>query len=59
MRKKYIIATIGIFAIVTGTFFYLMISENMEFFIIQFKWFMRAISPFIMIYLIYIGIKNN
>ena len=59
MKKKYFIATLGIFVIVTGIFFYLMISKNMELFITQFKWFMRAASPFIMVYLIYIGIKKN
>lgn len=46
------------FVTVTCMFMYLMISGNMETFIIQFKWFMRITSPFFMIYLIYIGSKK-
>ena len=58
MKKKYLIITLFIFLAVTSMFMYLMISENMEAFITQFKWFMRITSPFFMIYLIYIGSKK-
>ena len=58
MKKKYLTITLFIFVAVTSMFMYLMISENMESFITQFKWFMRITSPFFMIYLIYIGSKK-
>jgi threonine/homoserine/homoserine lactone efflux protein len=58
MIKKYLIITLFIFVAVTSMFMYLMISENMEAFITQFKWYLRITSPFFMIYLIYIGSKK-
>ncbi|MAZ61385.1 MAG: hypothetical protein CMG50_04325 [Candidatus Marinimicrobia bacterium] len=59
MNIKIILITIVSFILVTSLFMYLMITNNIEIFITQFKWFMRAASPFVMIYLIYIGSKNE
>lgn len=59
MNSKIILSTIILFILATSLFMYLMITKNMEMFITQFKWFMRATSPFLMIYLIYIGSKNE
>ena len=58
MKKIYIIIAFGILIVINTIFMYLMILEKMESFITQFKWFMRVVSPFIMIYLIYIGTKK-
>lgn len=58
MNAKIILSTIILFILATSLFMYLMITKNMDMFITQFKWFMRATSPFLMIYLIYIGSKK-
>ena len=58
MNIKYFYITIILFLLSTVILTYLMLSNNLEYFIYLFKWFMRTVSPFIMIYLIYIGIKK-
>ena len=58
MNIKYFYITIILFIVSTVILTYLMLSNNLEYFIYLFKWFMRTISPFIMIYLIYIGMKK-
>jgi hypothetical protein len=51
MNAKYTLIILGLFF---TTSMYLMISSRLEYFITQHKWLIRATSPFIMIYLIYI-----
>ena len=58
MNIKYFYITIILFLVSTVIFTYLMLSNNLENFIYLFKWFMRTVSPFIMVYLIYIGMKK-
>ena len=58
MNIKYFYITIILSLVSTIILTYLMLSNNLEHFIYLFKWFMRTISPFIMIYLIYIGMKK-
>ena len=58
MNIKYFYITIILFLVSTIILTYLMLSNNLEHFIYLFKWFMRTVSPFIMIYLMYIGMKK-
>ena len=51
MNTKYSLIIFGSFFVVNALFMYLMLSGNLDYFIIQFKWFMRITAPFFVIYL--------
>ena len=59
MYTKYVLITFSSFFIVTTLFIYLMISEELDSFLIQLKWFMRITFPLFVIFLFYLGIKNE
>ena len=58
MPSKYTIIIFGLFFIVSGISMYLMISDNWTNFIFKLKWFLRIVTPIIIVYLFYIG-KNK
>ena len=58
MYTKYILITFSSFFIVTTLFVYLMISEELDSFLIQLKWFMRITFPLFVIFLFYLGMKK-
>ena len=59
MYTKYVLITFSSFFIVTILFVYLMISEELDSFLIQLKWFMRITFPLFVIFLFYLGMKNE
>jgi len=59
MYTKYVLITFSSFFIVTTLFVYLMISEELDSFLIQLKWFMRITFPLFVIFLFYLGMKNE
>ena len=58
MYTKYILITFSSFFIVTTLFIYLMISGDLDSFLIQLKWFMRITFPLFVIFLFYLGMKK-
>ena len=57
MNTKYMLLILGSFVIVSSLFMYLMLSGNLDFFIVKLKWFLRVFIPFFIIYLFYLGNK--
>ena len=58
MNTKYSLIIFGSFFTVNALFMYLMLFGNLDYFITQFKWFMRITAPFFVIYLFYLGKKG-
>ena len=59
MYIKYTLITFSLFLIVTALFIYLMISGDLDTFLVQLKWFMRITFPLFVTFLFYLGIKNK
>tara|TARA_Y100001960_G_C14109764_1_gene556905 strand:- start:121 stop:306 length:186 start_codon:yes stop_codon:yes gene_type:complete len=59
MNTKYALIIFSIFFIVTIIFTYLKISGDLDSLLIQLKWFMRITFPLFVIFLFYLGIKNE
>ena len=59
MYTKYALITFSSFFIVTTLFIYLMILGDLDNFLIQLKWFMRVTFPLFVIFLFYLGMKNE
>jgi len=59
MNTKYALIVFSIFFIVTIIFTYLKISGDLDSLLIQLKWFMRITFPLFVIFLFYLGIKNE
>ena len=59
MNTKYAAIIFSIFFIVTSIFIYLKISGDLDNLLIQLKWFMRITFPLFVIFLFYLGIKNE
>jgi len=59
MNTKYALIIFSIFFIVTSIFIYLKISGDLDTLLIQLKWFMRITFPLFVIFLFYLGIKNE
>ena len=59
MNTKYVLIIFSIFFIVTSIFIYLKISGDLDTLLIQLKWFMRITFPLFVIFLFYLGIKNE
>ena len=59
MNTKYALIIFSIFFIVTSIFIYLKISGDLDSLLIQLKWFMRITFPLFVIFLFYLGIKNE
>ena len=58
MYTKYALITFSSFFIVTTLFVYLMLSGDLDSFLIQLKWFMRITFPLFVIFLFYLGMKK-
>ena len=59
MNTKYALIIFSIFFIVTIIFTYLKISGDLDSLLIQLKWFMRITFPLFVIFLFFLGIKNE
>ena len=59
MNTKYALIIFSIFFIITSIFIYLKISGDLDTLLIQLKWFMRITFPLFVIFLFYLGIKNE
>jgi len=59
MNTKYILIVFGLFLIASAMLIYLMLIGELEYFIIQFKWFLRITIPFFIIYLFFSTKKNE
>ena len=59
MNTKYALIIFSVFFIVTSIFIYLKISGDLDTLLIQLKWFMRITFPLFVIFLFYLGIKNE
>ena len=59
MYTKYILIIFSSFLIVTSLFIYLMFSGDLDKFLLQLKWFMRITFPLFVIFLFYLGMKNE
>ena len=59
MNTKYALIIFSIFFIITSIFIYLKISGDLDSLLIQLKWFMRITFPLFVIFLFYLGIKNE
>ena len=59
MNTKYALIIFSIFFIVTSIFIYLKISGDLDTLLIQLKWFMRITFPLFVIFLFYLGVKNE
>ena len=59
MNSKYALIIFSIFFIVTSIFIYLKISGDLDTLLIQLKWFMRITFPLFVIFLFYLGMKNE
>ena len=59
MNTKYVAIIFTSFLLTTSIFIYLMISGNIEEFITQLKWFLRATTPLFIITLFYISARNK
>ena len=56
--KKLTIYIFSSFFVVTTLFIYLMLSGDLDKFLLQLKWFMRITFPLFVIFLFYLGIKK-
>ena len=59
MNIKYILIILGLFCLSTSFMIYTLLFENIETLIYNVKWFLRTTIPFLIVYLIYLGSKNN
>ena len=59
MNTKYTLIIFGSLFTTSLFFMYLLISDNLDNFIAQLKWFMRITAPFLIIFLFYIGKKDE
>jgi len=59
MNSKYTLIIFGAFLIVSILFMYMMFSGNWNGFLSQLKWFMRITTPFFIIFVFYLGIRNK
>ncbi len=59
MNSKYVMILLLVFVIVSILFMYLLISNQWTYFLNQLKWFLRMTTPFLIIYFLYLGKKNN
>ena len=57
MNSKYILIILGLFCLSTAFMIYTLLFENIETLIYNVKWFLRTTIPFLIVYLIYLGIK--
>ena len=55
MKTKYALIIFGSFFVVSTLFMYLMISDGLDQFLIQLKWFLRITTPLFIIYIFYLG----
>ena len=58
MNIKYILIILGLFCLSTSFMIYTLLFENIETLIYNVKWFLRTTIPFLIVYLIYLGIKK-
>ena len=58
MYTKYILITFSSFFVVTTLFIYLMLSGDLDKFLLQLKWFMRITFPLFVIFLFDLGMKK-
>ena len=58
MNIKYILIILGLFCLSTFFMIYTLLFENIETLIYNVKWFLRTTIPFLIVYLIYLGIKK-
>lgn len=53
--RNRILIIFGSFFLVSILFMYLIVSGNWTYFIFRLKWFLRIVTPFVIIYLFYLG----
>ncbi len=58
MNTKYALIIFSSFFVVTTLFIYLMLSGELDKFLLQLKWFMRITFPLFVIFLFYLGMKK-
>ena len=59
MNQKLILCTLTLFILVSSLFIYLLLTDNWDYFIYQFKWFMRITTPLFIIAFLYLERKKN